>query len=82
MSKKRKGVSYEEKRTRILGIYHEKKEVLNLKELEKLGEKQKQIYIIIIYDVKEKERSELRRKTYKNTWNLSRKERGAESERT
>eukprot|EP00639_Heterosigma_akashiwo_P018921 CAMPEP_0206392836 /NCGR_PEP_ID=MMETSP0294-20121207/20249_1 /ASSEMBLY_ACC=CAM_ASM_000327 /TAXON_ID=39354 /ORGANISM="Heterosigma akashiwo, Strain CCMP2393" /LENGTH=175 /DNA_ID=CAMNT_0053846097 /DNA_START=32 /DNA_END=556 /DNA_ORIENTATION=- len=49
MSKKRKGVSYEEKRTRILGIYHEKKEVLNLKELEKLGVKQG----VVVQSIKE-----------------------------
>uniref|UniRef100_A0AAV1TMD3 Meiotic nuclear division protein 1 n=1 Tax=Peronospora matthiolae TaxID=2874970 RepID=A0AAV1TMD3_9STRA len=35
----RKGVSLQEKRERILHIYHESKEVLNLKEVEKLGAK-------------------------------------------
>ncbi|GLD95445.1 hypothetical protein PINS_up004090 [Pythium insidiosum] len=39
MSKRRKGVSLEEKRERILKIYHESKEVYNLKEIEKLGAK-------------------------------------------
>mmetsp|Transcript_30768 Transcript_30768/g.40650 ORF Transcript_30768/g.40650 Transcript_30768/m.40650 type:complete len:207 (+) Transcript_30768:38-658(+) len=44
MSKKKKGVSFEEKRSRILNIYHTKKEVLNLKELEKLGVKEGVVY--------------------------------------
>ena len=35
----RKGVSLQEKRDRILHIYHESKEVFNLKEVEKLGAK-------------------------------------------
>ncbi|CAH0485231.1 unnamed protein product [Peronospora farinosa] len=35
----RKGVSLEEKRERLLRIYHESKEVFNLKEIEKLGSK-------------------------------------------
>ncbi|ETI45336.1 hypothetical protein, variant [Phytophthora nicotianae P10297] len=35
----RKGVSLQEKRERILRIYHESKEVFNLKEVEKLGSK-------------------------------------------
>ena len=35
----KKGLSLEEKRQRILGIYYEKKEVFNLKEIEKLGAK-------------------------------------------
>jgi hypothetical protein len=35
----RKGVSLQEKRERILHIYHESKEVFNLKEVEKLGSK-------------------------------------------
>lgn len=35
----RKGVSLQEKRERILLIYHESKEVFNLKEVEKLGSK-------------------------------------------
>ncbi|KAJ0410445.1 hypothetical protein P43SY_002777 [Pythium insidiosum] len=39
MSKRKKGVSLEEKRERILKIYHESKEVYNLKEIEKLGAK-------------------------------------------
>ena len=35
----KKGLSLEEKRQRILRIYYEKKEVFNLKEIEKLGAK-------------------------------------------
>jgi hypothetical protein len=36
---KKKALSFEEKRTRLLAILHEKKEVMNLKELERLGAK-------------------------------------------
>ncbi|TYZ63038.1 hypothetical protein PybrP1_004032 [[Pythium] brassicae (nom. inval.)] len=36
---KRKGVSLEEKRARILHIYHDSKDVFNLKEVEKIGAK-------------------------------------------
>uniref|UniRef100_A0A7S2XYC3 Meiotic nuclear division protein 1 homolog n=1 Tax=Fibrocapsa japonica TaxID=94617 RepID=A0A7S2XYC3_9STRA len=39
MSKKRKGLSLEEKRQRILGIYHSSGEVYNLKEIEKIASK-------------------------------------------
>ena len=35
MSKKRKGLSLEEKRDKLLEVYYDKKEVLNLKEIEK-----------------------------------------------
>ena len=35
----KKGLSLEEKRQRILQIYYEKKEVFNLKEIEKMGAK-------------------------------------------
>ena len=35
----RKGVTAEEKRVRLLKIYHESMEVFNLKEMEKLGAK-------------------------------------------
>lgn len=38
MSRK-KGVSLEEKRQRILHIYHDSKDVFNLKEVEKIGAK-------------------------------------------
>lgn len=36
---RRKGVSLEEKRQRILHIYHDSKDVFNLKEVEKLASK-------------------------------------------
>jgi hypothetical protein len=36
---KRKGVSFEEKRNRIMKIFYDKKEVFNIKEIEKLGAK-------------------------------------------
>lgn len=36
---RRKGVSLEEKRARILHIYHDSKDVFNLKEVEKIGAK-------------------------------------------
>lgn len=39
MSKRKKGVSLDEKRQRILKIYHESMEVYNLKEIEKIGAK-------------------------------------------
>lgn len=39
MSKKRKGLSLEEKRNVLLSIYHDKKEPFNLKEIENLGSK-------------------------------------------
>uniref|UniRef100_K3X901 Meiotic nuclear division protein 1 homolog n=1 Tax=Globisporangium ultimum (strain ATCC 200006 / CBS 805.95 / DAOM BR144) TaxID=431595 RepID=K3X901_GLOUD len=39
MSKRKKGVSLEEKRERLLRIYHDAKDVFNLKEIEKLGAK-------------------------------------------
>jgi hypothetical protein len=35
----KKGLSFDEKRKRILEIYYQKKEVFNLKEIEKLGAK-------------------------------------------
>ena len=35
----KKGLSLDEKRERILNIYYEKKDVFNLKEIEKLGAK-------------------------------------------
>ena len=40
MSKKR-GLSLEEKRSRMLDLFHEKKDFFLLKELEKLGPKEK-----------------------------------------
>lgn len=36
---KRKGVSWEEKCNRIMNIFYVKKEVFNLKEIEKIGAK-------------------------------------------
>ena len=39
MSKKRKGLSADEKRDVILNIYHTNKDVYNLKEIEQLGSK-------------------------------------------
>ncbi|OQR85615.1 meiotic nuclear division protein [Achlya hypogyna] len=39
MSKRKKGVSLDEKRERILKIYHESLDVFNLKEVEKIGSK-------------------------------------------
>ena len=46
----KKGISWDEKRKRILDIYYEKKEVFNLKEIEKLGVK-KGVIIQAIKDV-------------------------------
>mmetsp|Transcript_5004 Transcript_5004/g.19999 ORF Transcript_5004/g.19999 Transcript_5004/m.19999 type:complete len:206 (-) Transcript_5004:146-763(-) len=37
MAKRKKGLSYEEKRERTLGVYHSRLEVFNLKEMEKLA---------------------------------------------
>ena len=37
--KKKKGLSLEDKRQKLLEVYYEKKEVLNLKEIEKWGAK-------------------------------------------
>jgi len=37
--KKRKGMSLDDKRTNLLQMYYERKEVLNLKEVEKYGAK-------------------------------------------
>jgi hypothetical protein len=39
MPGKRKGMSLEEKREKLLKMYYERKEVLNLKEVEKYGAK-------------------------------------------
>lgn len=39
MGGKKKGLSLDEKRQKLLEIYYEKKEVLNLKEIEKWGPK-------------------------------------------
>ena len=50
MGGKKKGLSLEEKRQKLLEIYYEKKEVLNLKELEKWGPK-KGIVLQTVKDV-------------------------------
>ena len=50
MSKKR-GLSVEEKRGRMMEIFHEKKEFFQLKELEKIGPKEKGIVAQSIKDV-------------------------------
>ena len=50
MSKKRKGLSLEEKREKLLEVYYDKKEVLNLKEIEKWGAK-KGVVLQTIKDV-------------------------------
>ncbi|XP_067010682.1 meiotic nuclear division protein 1 homolog [Anabrus simplex] len=48
---KRKGVSAEEKRTRMLQIFYEKKEFFQLKELEKIAPKEKGIIAQAVKDV-------------------------------
>lgn len=48
---KRKGVSLDEKRQRMLQIFHEKKEFFNLKELEKIAPKEKGIVVQSVKDV-------------------------------
>ena len=50
MPGKKKGLSFEEKRSRLLQIYYDRKEVMNLKELEKLGPK-KGIILQAVKDV-------------------------------
>ncbi|XP_018402646.1 PREDICTED: meiotic nuclear division protein 1 homolog [Cyphomyrmex costatus] len=50
MSKK-KGVSLDEKRTRMLQIFYEKKEFFTLKELEKIAPKEKNIVVQAVKDV-------------------------------
>ena len=50
MSKKRKGLSLDEKRDKLLEVYYDKKEVLNLKEIEKWGAK-KGVVLQTIKDV-------------------------------
>lgn len=46
----KKGISFEEKRKRILDLYYKSKEVFNLKELEKLGPK-KGVIVQAVKDV-------------------------------
>ncbi|XP_025419130.1 meiotic nuclear division protein 1 homolog [Sipha flava] len=48
---KRKQVSAEEKRIRMLNLFHEKKEFYQLKELEKIAPKEKQIIVQAVKDV-------------------------------
>lgn len=48
---KRKGVSLDEKRQRMLQIFYEKKEFFNLKELEKIAPKEKGIVLQSVKDV-------------------------------
>ncbi|CDW83788.1 meiotic nuclear division protein 1 homolog [Stylonychia lemnae] len=50
MGGKKKGLSFEDKRSKLLEVYYEKKEVLNLKELEKWGPK-KGIVLQTVKDV-------------------------------
>lgn len=48
---KRKQVSAEEKRNRMLDLFHEKKDFYQLKELEKIAPKEKQIIVQSVKDV-------------------------------
>ncbi|XP_078595274.1 meiotic nuclear division protein 1 homolog [Branchiostoma floridae x Branchiostoma japonicum] len=48
---KRKGISLEEKRQRMLSIFYDRKEFFQLKELEKIGSKEKGINAMVIKDV-------------------------------
>ncbi|KRT81595.1 hypothetical protein AMK59_6100 [Oryctes borbonicus] len=48
---KRKGVSAEEKRTRMLELFYEKKEFFQLKDLEKIAPKEKGIIVNSVKDV-------------------------------
>lgn len=48
---KRKGVSFEEKRIRLLQLFYEKKEFFTLKELEKIAAKEKGIVAQAVKDV-------------------------------
>lgn len=48
---KRKGVSAEEKKTRMLQLFYEKKEFFQLKELEKIAPKEKGIIVNSVKDV-------------------------------
>ncbi|GAB1860291.1 Meiotic nuclear division protein 1 homolog [Camponotus japonicus] len=48
---KRKGVSLDEKRLRIIQIFHEKKEFFTLKEIEKIASKEKKIVVQSVQDV-------------------------------
>lgn len=48
---KRKGVSLDEKRTRMLQIFYEKREFFTLKEIEKIASKEKGIVLQSVKDV-------------------------------
>lgn len=48
---KRKGVSAEEKRIRVLQLFHEKKDFFQLKELEKIAPKEKGVIVQSVKDV-------------------------------
>jgi Fe2+ or Zn2+ uptake regulation protein len=48
---KRKGVSHDEKRMRMLQIFYEKKEFFTLKEIEKIAPKEKGIVVQSVKDV-------------------------------
>lgn len=48
---KRKGLSIEEKRQRLLQLFYERKEVFQLKELEKIAPKEKGIVAQSVKDV-------------------------------
>lgn len=48
---KRKGVSFEEKRIRLLQLFYERKEFFTLKELEKIAAKEKGIVTQAVKDV-------------------------------
>lgn len=48
---KRKGVSLDEKRIRMLQIFYERKEFFTLKELEKIAPKEKNIVVQAVKDV-------------------------------
>lgn len=48
---KRKGVSFEEKRIRLLQLFYERKEFFTLKELEKIAAKEKGIVAQAVKDV-------------------------------
>lgn len=50
---KRRGVSLDEKRARMLQIFYEKKEFFTLKELEKIAPKEKNIVMQSVKDVVE-----------------------------
>lgn len=48
---KRKGISLDEKRMRMLQIFYEKKEFFTLKELERIAPKEKSIVVQTVKDI-------------------------------